>query len=112
MEKDKPSMNYSPGTGEITPRMFMPNTEEWVTGKINFIEARLNMALRDCREIYERIEEFKNHETWNCLTDEPRTWERFAKDAIGIEDVEIVSAMEVLSRNYKPSIRPRIEPEP
>lgn len=73
----------------IKLEMMTPGTQKWLNSSIEFAAKSLMLVDRDARHFYETSAELIENKAWDIyFEDEPKTWERFLTEAIGVEDVQ------------------------
>jgi hypothetical protein len=76
-------------TTTITLPMFTQGTKSWLESSVEFASTTLLYIDKDARQFYDTARELIDNKAWELyFNDEPKTWERFLKEALGVEDVE------------------------
>ena len=74
---------------EIRLKCLTPGTDSWLKTSIDFARKTLVSVNRDANHFYREAQELIQHEAWNLyFKDEPKTWERFLKEALDVRDVD------------------------
>lgn len=76
--------------------MFKPGTESWLESKVDFSHNTMIYLNRDARHFYRVAQELIEHKAWELyFDDEPKTWERFLQEAVGVKNLE--ETLQILS---------------
>ena len=72
-----------------------PGTDAWLKSSIKFAGDVIRLIDRDATHFFRKSQELIKHKAWELyFKDDPKTWERFLKEALGVRDVE--DTLEVL----------------
>jgi hypothetical protein len=78
-----------PRTTIITLPMFTPGTKSWLESSVEFAAKKLLYIDSDARHFYRKTKELIENKAWELyFKDEPKTWERFLTEALGVRDIE------------------------
>ena len=74
-------------TNTVELEMFTPGTPAWLRTTTQSAYLALLSINGDARRFHEAAKELIEHKAWEIyFDDEPKTWERFLADAIGVDD--------------------------
>lgn len=69
--------------------MFTPGTKSWLESTIEFTAKTILYIDSDARHFYRNAKELIDNRAWELyFKDEPKTWERFLTEALGVRDIE------------------------
>ena len=76
-------------TTTVTLPMFTPGTKSWLDSTIEFTAKTILYIDSDARHFYRKAKELIENKAWELyFKDEPKTWERFLTEALGVIDIE------------------------